>query len=141
MVVVVVVGRRVCVVVWQRPGAWRSICLKRVKERKIEMGMYQWTCGCGGGGLVVCCPAGPGCCCGGPVWPCCLCVIVIAIVKVWVVVWRACVAMCCRHITWGKGNASVKKVGVPARSSCSGAAGTCRNAYFFYRCPESKSEK
>src|SRR5882762_2137758 len=29
---------------------------------------------------------------------------------------------------------SVKKVGVPACSGCSGAAGTRRNAYFFYRC-------
>ncbi len=31
-------------------------------------------------------------------------------------------------------SASVKKVGVPVRSSCSGAARTCQNAYFFYRC-------
>jgi len=29
--------------------------------------------------------------------------------------------------------ASVKKVGVLARSGCSGAAGTHRNTYFFYR--------
>jgi len=33
--------------------------------------------------------------------------------------------------------ASVKKVGVPARSGCSGAAGTRRNTYFFYRCGSS----
>src|SRR6266404_5573300 len=30
---------------------------------------------------------------------------------------------------------SVKKVGILACSGCSGAAGTCRNTYFFYRWP------